>query len=390
MENFSFHSPTRFEFGKGTEAKAGQLCKLYGATKVLVHFGGGSAVKSGLLKRVTGSLESEGLAYVTLGGVQPNPRSGLVYQGIDLARKEGVDFILAVGGGSVIDSAKAIAFGTLYEGDFWDFHEPKTPVPKALPVGTVLTIPAAGSEGSYNCVITKEETLKKRGTNGECLRPKFSIMNPELCATLPAYQTASGVADIMAHVLERYFSPTEDVEITDRLCEALLLTVVKEAPKLIKNPADYQARANVMWAGMLAHNNSCGVGRVQDWTSHGLEHELSALYDVAHGAGLAVIFPAWMEYVLKKGVDKLAQLANRVFGIELDKANPQSTAKEGIKALREFFKELGLPTTLREIGAKEEDLPFMAGNLDYRPDGTYGGFVKITKEDAENIFRLAW
>ncbi len=390
MENFNFCSPTRFEFGKGTEAKAGELCKLYGATKVLVHFGGGSAVRSGLLDRVTDSLKAAGLEYVTLGGVQPNPRSSLVYAGIDLARKEKVDFILAVGGGSVIDSAKAIAFGTLYDGDFWDFHEPKTPVRAALPVGTVLTIPAAGSEGSYNCVITKDETLKKRGTNGECLRPKFSIMNPELCATLPPYQTASGVADIMAHVLERYFTPTEDVEITDRLCEAILLTVINEAPKLMIDPADYQARANVMWAGMLAHNNSCGVGRVQDWTSHGLEHELSGLYDVAHGAGLAVIFPAWMEYIIKYDSSRLVQMATRVFGIEADADDPERTARAGIDALRSFFKSLGLPSTLREMGAKEEDIPFMAANMAYSKDGTYGGFVKLTCKDVENIFRLAY
>ena len=215
-------------------------------------------------------------------------------------------------------------------------------------------------------------------------------MNPELCATLPPYQTASGVADIMAHVLERYFTPTKDVEITDRLCEAVLLTIVNEAPKLIADPADYQARANVMWAGMLAHNNSCGIGRVQDWTSHGLEHELSGLYDVAHGAGLAVIFPAWMEYVLKDGVDRLCQMATRVFGISPDKEDPEKTARAGIEALRRFFKSLGLPSTLREMGAKEEDIPFMAANMAYSKDGTYGGFVKLTCKDVENIFRLAY
>ena len=264
MNNFTFYSPTYFVFGKEEENNAGKYVKRFGGKKVLIHFGGGSAVRSGLLDRVKNSLTAEGIEFVELGGVKPNPRSGLVYEGIDLCRKEGVDFVLAVGGGSAIDSAKAIAAGAVYDGDFWDFYMGK-PVDKALPVATVLTIAAAGSEGSPDTVITKEEGMLKRGAGGEALRPVFSILNPALTQTLPAYQTAAGITDIMAHLLERYFTNTKDVEVTDRVIEGLLMTMIHEAPKVIANPDDYEARANIMWAGMLAHNNCCGVGRDQDW-----------------------------------------------------------------------------------------------------------------------------
>ena len=276
MENFTFYSPTYFVFGKDEENNTGKYVKRFGGSRVLIHYGGGSVVRSGLLERVKRSLEAEGISYVELGGVRPNPRSGLVYEGIELCRKEKVDFVLAVGGGSTIDSSKAIAAGTVYDGDFWDFYQGKD-VEKALPIGTVLTIAAAGSEGSPDSVITKEEGMLKRGGHGEALRPSFSILNPALTQTLPAYQTACGITDIMAHLFERYFTNTTDVEVTDRMIEGLLSTMIHEAPKVMENPDDYQARANIMWAGMLAHNNCCGVGRGQDWASHDMEHELSAI-----------------------------------------------------------------------------------------------------------------
>ena len=313
----------------------------------------------------------------------------MVYQGIDLCRKEGIDFILAVGGGSTIDSAKAIAAGVKYEGDFWDFFDKGLPINDALPVGTILTIAAAGSEGSPDTVITHENGMLKRGASGEGIRPIFSILNPELTFTLPPQQTANGIADIMAHVFERYFTNTKDVEVTDRLCEAILLTMIKESPKVMLNPEDYEARANIMWAGMVAHNNLCGVGREQDWSSHAIEHELSALYDVAHGEGLAVIFPAWMKYVMKHDVNRFAQLAVRVWGSHMDFANPEATALEGIKRLETFWKSLGLPLTFEELGAKEEDIPFMVKNIGLEDGQHLGSFVPLYNDDIEKIYRLA-
>jgi len=388
MENFTFYSPTYFVFGKGTESKAGECVKQFGGSKVLLHYGGGSVVRSGLLDRVKKSLEMQNISYVELGGAKPNPRSGLVYEGIELCRREKVDFILPVGGGSAIDSAKAIAIGVPYSGDFWDFFEGKT-IEKALPVGTILTIAAAGSEGSCNTVITKEEGMLKRGTGSDLLRPLFSILNPELTYTLPAYQKACGAVDIMAHVFERYFTNTTGVEVTDRLCEAILLTMIKEVPKAIANPTDYDSHANVLWAGMVAHNNICGVGREQDWASHGIEHELSALYDVAHGAGLAVVFPAWMKYVMKQDVNRFAQIAMRVWGCQLDEANPEKTAREGISRFEEFLKSIGMPRTFAEIGAKAEDIPFLVKNIGLKGTKTIGAFVKLREEDVAEIYRLA-
>ncbi len=389
MNNFTFYSPTFFAFGKGTEGDTGKYVKRFGGSKVLIHYGGGSVVRSGLLERVCDSLNKEGIPYVTLGGVKPNPRSGLVYEGIDLCRKEQVDFVLAVGGGSSIDSAKAIAAGVLYDGDFWDFYSGK-PIEKALPVGTVLTIAAAGSEGSPDSVITKEEGMFKRGAGSDAIRPKFSILNPELTQTLPPYQTACGVTDIMAHLYERYLTKTKDVEVTDRLIEALLLTMINEAPKVMENPNDYEARANIMWAGMMAHNNSCGVGRTQDWNSHNIEHELSALYDCAHGAGLAVTMPAVFKYVYKQDVMRFAQIATRVWGCEMDFANPEKTAKAGIDALQKFLVSIGMPKNFEEIGAKEEDIPYLADTLcnGNGRKGFINGFARLTQEDCENIYKL--
>ena len=389
MNNFTFYSPTYFVFGKEEENNVGKYVKRFGGTKVLIHYGGGSVVRTGLLDRVKASLTGEGLTFVELGGVKPNPRSGLVYEGIELCRKEKVDFVLAVGGGSTIDSSKAIAAGTVYEGDFWDFYCGKQ-VTKALPVGTILTIAAAGSEGSPDSVITKEEGMFKRGATGEGLRPAFSILNPALTQTLPPYQTACGITDIMAHLFERYFTNTQDVEVTDRVIEGLLMTMIHEGPKVIENPDDYQARANIMWAGMMAHKNCCGVGRDQDWASHDLEHELSALYDCAHGAGLAVVFPAWMEYNMNHDVMRFAQVANRVWGCAMDFQHPEVTAKAGIQAFRTFLKSIGMPQTMAELGGKEEDIPYLAHTAAYGNvnNGTLGGFVVLQEKDMENIYRL--
>ena len=389
MNDFDFYSPTYFVFGRGREAEAGTYVKKFGGSRVLVLYGGQSAKKSGLLDRVLASLNGAGLHTVELGGVKPNPRSGLVYEGIDLCRKEGIDFLLAVGGGSVIDTAKAIAIGVPYEGDFWDFFSGKVPE-KALPVGTVLTIAASGSEGSPDSIITNEKTLDKNSAEADCLRPCFSILDPALTESLPPYQTACGVTDIMAHAFERYFTNTEDVEVTDRLLEGVLLTMLHEGPRVMADPHDYGARANIMWAGMVCHNDMMGVGRKQDWNSHHLEHVLSALYDCAHGAGLAVVLPAWMEYVLPHDPARLAQFAVRVFGCEMNFADPAETARQGIGRLRSFFRSLGMPTTLEELGAKAEDIPAMAAHRAEKPNGfPFGGFVKIQPADMEAILHLA-
>ena len=388
MENFTFYAPTYFDFGRGAESHVAERIRQFGGTKVLFHYGGGSIRTSGLYDRVKDCLDEAGIPFVELGGVKPNPRSGLVYQGIELCRKEGVDFILAVGGGSVIDSAKAIAAGSVYEGDFLDFYRKKTPIEKALPVGTILTIAAAGSEGSGNTVITDEETQKKKGAKSDVLRPRFSILNPELTCTLPPYQTAAGATDIMIHVCERYFSNTEEVEITDRLCEGILRTVIYETPRVLENPNHYEARANLMWAGMLAHNNVCGVGREQDWASHHLEHELSALYDVTHGAGLAVIAPLWMRHVLKKNPRKLVDFATRVWDVPLDEANPEATALRGIEAFEAFLKSIGMPLSFEEIGARKEDIGQMTDKL-FGGRDTEGNYVKRTREDVMEIYESA-
>lgn len=387
MKNFNFYSPTYFVFGKERENEAGALLKRFGAKRVLLHFGGGSVVKSGLLDTVIASLEAEGLFHVELGGVVPNPRSGLVYEGVEICKKNNIDFILAIGGGSVIDSAKAIALGAVYDGDFWDFYTGKK-VEKALPVATILTITAAGSEGSTGSVITHENGMLKRAANSDLLRPVFSILNPALTCSLPAYQTACGAADMMAHVMERYFTNTRDVEITDRLCEGILLTIINETPKALADPNNYEARANLMWAGMVAHNDICGVGREQDWSSHVLEHELSGLYDVAHGAGLAVMFPAWMKFVMQHDVMRFAQFAVRVWGCQMNFDKPEITAREGIARYEAFLTSIGMPTRFSQLGAKADDISKLVDTLGLG-EGTLGSFVKITAEDARKIYELA-
>ena len=393
MDNFKFYSPTYFVFGKDEENSVGEYVKKFGGSKVLIHYGGGSVVRSGLLDRVKASLKKENIEYVELGGVKPNPRSGLVYKGIDICKKEGIDFILAVGGGSTIDSAKGIAAGAVYDGDFWDYYsESKNMmVEEALPIGTVLTIAAAGSEGSPDTVITKEEGMYKRAAHGDALRPKFSILNPALTQTLPAYQTACGITDIMAHLYERYMTNTTEVEVTDRLIEGLLLTMIKEGPKAVKDNNDYDSRDNIMWAGMMAHNNSCGVGRTQDWSSHTIEHELSAQYDCAHGAGLAVIMPACLSYNVKHDVARFARVAVNVWGCKMNEDNPEITAREGIERFKQFLHEIGMPTSFSELGAKEEDIEKMAEVACYGDgrDGYVYGFVNLNKEDVINIYKLA-
>ena len=388
MQNFDFCSPTRFVFGKNTELRAGELCSQYGS-RVLLHFGGGSVVKSGLLERIKKSLEEAGLAICELGGVQPNPIATLVYQGIALCRKERVNFILAIGGGSVIDSAKAIAIGVPYDGDFWDFYSGRAPK-KALPIGTILTIPAAGSEGSKVSVITNEKFKLKRSCDNQILRAAFSIMNPELTYTLPAYQTACGAVDIMAHVLERYMTNTKGVELTDRLCEAVLKTIITQAPIVMKNPSDYDARANMMWASTIAHNNLLDTGRQGDWSCHQMDHELGALYNVTHGAGLAVMLPAYMRYVYQHDVGRFAQMANRLFDIPMDDTDPKSTALEGINRLEKFFVSLDMPVTFAQLGAKAEDIPYLADHVRLTNNGEkLGFFVPLDKEQIKEIYKLA-
>lgn len=389
MNNFVFYSPTEFVFGKATEMQVGALARKHGARKVMIVYGGGSVVRSGLLDRVKQSLQEAGIEYCLMGGVQPNPVDTKVYEGIEFCRREQADMLLPVGGGSVIDTAKAIAAGVLYEGDFWDFYIGKAKVTKALKVAVVLTIPAAGSEGSGNTVITKLDGLQKLSLRvPEVLRPVFSIMNPELTYTLPPFQTACGVADMMAHIMERYFANTQEVEIGDRLCEGTLMAIINEAPKVMRNPEDYGARANLMWAGMIAHNGTCGVGCEEDWASHFLEHEISAIYGVTHGAGLSVIFPAWMTWMVEHNVGKIAQYAVRVWGVP-ESEDKKAVALEGIGKLKAFFSSLGLPVTFKELGVESPDIDRLADSLHRNKGELVGNYVKLTKLDSKEIYRLA-
>ena len=389
MNNFVFYSPTEFVFGKATEMQVGALARKHGARKVMIVYGGGSVVRSGLLDRVKQSLQEAGIEYCLMSGVQPNPVDTKVYEGIEFCRREQADMLLPVGGGSVIDTAKAIAAGVLYEGDFWDFYIGKAKVTKALKVAVVLTIPAAGSEGSGNTVITKLDGLQKLSLRvPEVLRPVFSIMNPELTYTLPPFQTACGVADMMAHIMERYFTNTQEVEIGDRLCEGTLMAIINEAPKAMRNPEDYGARANLMWAGMIAHNGTCGVGCEEDWASHFLEHEISAIYGVTHGAGLSVIFPAWMTWMVEHNVGKIAQYAVRVWGVP-ESEDKKAVALEGIGKLKAFFNSLGLPVTFKELGVENPDIDRLADSLHRNKGELVGNYVKLTKQDSKEIYRLA-
>ncbi len=385
MENFTYCTPTRYVFGRDSENQVGKRAVEMGAHRVLVVYGGGSAVRSGLLARVEENLKKSGLYVAVLGGVQPNPTDTLVYKGIGICRDQEIDAVIAVGGGSVIDTAKAIAAGTLYKGDFWDFFCNRAVPDKALPIGVVLTIPAAGSEGSGNAVITKSEgSIKISIRTDYVLRPKFALLNPELTFTLSPFQTAAGIADMMAHIMERYFSTTPDVEVTDRLAEGLLKAIIGEAPKVIADPYDYQARANIMWSGTLAHNGICGCGRKEDWTSHAMEHEISAVYGVTHGAGLAVVFPAWMQFMADAAPEKIAQFGRRVFGIT--ETDDHTAALEAVSALRGFFSGIGLPVTFKQLGIGNVNIELLVSRLHTNKGATIGGYCPITAAESRRIY----
>lgn len=390
MNNFTYCTPTRYLFGRNTESETGHLAKEYlgDPRKVLVVSGGSSAKKSGLLDCVTTSLRNAGIEIVGMEGIKPNPTDDRVYEGIALCRKHGVEAVIGVGGGSVIDTAKAIALGVPYDGDFWDFYAGKLTPEKALPIGVVLTIPAAGSEGSGNSVITKIDGLHKISLRSDfALRPKFAVMNPELTYTLPPYQTACGIADMMAHVMERYFTPTEHVEVTDGISEGLLRSIIAVAPCVFANPQDYDARANIMWAGTMAHNGICGCGRTEDWVSHFMEHELSAVYDVAHGAGLAVVFPAWLTYMANVAPARPARFAREVMGVP-STFDERTDALAGIERLKAFYRSIGLPVTLRELGVENADISLLVKKLHENKGEIIGGYHKFDAEATEEIYRL--
>ncbi|MCL2842968.1 MAG: iron-containing alcohol dehydrogenase [Oscillospiraceae bacterium] len=390
MLNFDFYAPTRIIFGKDTENEIGALLKPH-AKKVLLHYGGGSIKKSGLYDRVTAALKASGIAFVELGGVKPNPRLSLAHEGIALCRKEEVDLILAVGGGSVIDSAKAIAMGVYYDGDVWDMYHDGRPIEKAVPVATILTIPAAGSESSGDTVITNEEKALKYGYGSPHLRPLLSIMNPELFFTLPKEQLGYGVADMMSHIFERYFTNTTNTDLTDGLCEATLKTLMKNALPAKENMSDYNAWAELGFAGTVAHNGLLGMGREQDWACHDMEHELSAIYDVPHGAGLAVVTPGWMQHVYKENVGMFVQFAVNVMGVEASFRDPDAIVQEGIRRLREFFVKLGLPATLSELGIGEDRLEEMAKKATKAAFGNerpLGGLKPLYWQDVLAIYNL--
>ena len=391
MFDFKYFTPTKVLFGKNTEDKVAELIKEFGGTKVLIHYGGGSVVRSGLLKKVTDKLDAAGIAYVTLGGAVPNPHLGLVYEGIELCKKENVDFLLAVGGGSAIDSAKAIGYGLVSEGDVWDLYDYKKTAKGAMPLGVILTIAATGSEMSDSSVITKEEGLVKRGYSSDFGRPKFAILNPELTMTLPDYQTACGCTDIMMHTMERYFTNGGNMEITDSMAEALLRTVKKNAVILRDDPKNYDARAEVMWAGSLSHNGLTGCGNDGgDWMTHKLEHELGGLFDVAHGAGLAAIWGSWARYVYKDCLPRFKRYALNVMGVE-NKGTDEEIALAGIEAMEDFYRSINMPTNLRELGitATDEDLVTMAHKCAVGVGGGKGSAKFLKEEDMLAIFRAS-
>ena len=392
MKDFNFYAPTRVVFGVNSEEQLPQLIRQYGGTKVLIHYGGGSARRYGLLDKVEQMLHEADIPFVGLGGVVPNPLLSKVKEGIGLCCREEVDFILAIGGGSVIDSAKAIGYGVPYEGDVWDFWEGKATPRECLPVGVMLTIPAAGSEMSSSCVITKDEGLIKRGINSDLCRCKFAIMNPERTYTLPPYQTAAGATDIMMHTMERYFSKYEDMTLTDAISEALLRTVKDAVFEVLKNPEDYRNRAQIMWAGSLAHNDLTECGTEKDFATHRLEHELSALFGVTHGAGLAAIWASWARYVLDKHVSRFAQFAVNVMGIANDFSDPKATAERGIAAVEQFYKAIGMPTSIPELighEATDDEIKEMVRKCSRDGKITVGAMEVLNEKDMEAIYRMA-
>ena len=392
IKDFNFYSPTQVVFGKSAEEQLAALVKRYGGTRVLVHYGGGSARRSGLLDKVFGLLSDAGIGYVELGGVVPNPLLSLIKDGIALCRKEKIDFILAVGGGSVIDSAKAIAYGVPYDGDPWDFWDGKAVPQSSLPVGTILTIPAAGSEMSDSCVVTRDEDQNKRGFNNDLCRCKFAIMNPERTYTLPPYQTAAGATDIMMHTMERYFSRYDGMTLTDSIAEALLRTVKDSVFEVLKNPTDYRHRAQIMWAGSLSHNNLTECGLEKDFATHRLEHELSALFGVTHGAGLAAMWGSWARFVMPKHVSRFVQYAINVMGVTNDLTDPEGTALRGIEATERFFHAIGMPTSIHELlGRKvtDDEIALMVRKCSRGGTITLGSIEKIGPKEMETIYRMA-
>ncbi len=391
MQTFQYFTPTKVVFGKGTEEQVGELVKEQNATKVLIHYGGGSVRKSGLLDRVEASLQAEGIRYVTLGGAVPNPRLSKVYEGIKLGRKEGVDFILAVGGGSAIDSAKGISYGIPYEGDVWDFYLKKSLPQINIPLGVVLTMAATGSEMSDSSVVTKEEGWLKRSAKSDLGRPKFAILNPELTYTLPEYQTMSGCVDIMMHTMERYFSHETDTKLVDAMAEGLLRTVMQSARVLLEEPCNYEARSEVMWAGSLSHNGLTGCGRKGDWACHQLEHELGGMFDVAHGAGLSAVWGSWARYVYKENVARFVKFAVNVMGITENAEAPEETALAGIKALEDFFRSIRMPVSISQLGQdiSEEQIRELAYKCSFQETRTIGGIKSLNRQDMENIYKMA-
>lgn len=391
MQDFNFYTPTQVIFGKKGEDKVGELVKSLNCKKVLVHFGGNSAKKSGLLDRVFDSLTQSGIDYVSLGGVVPNPRLSKVYEGIDLCKKENVDFILAIGGGSVIDSAKAIGYGMANDCDVWDFYMKKAVPTGCLPIGTILTLSAAGSEMSNSSVITNEEGWLKRGCNSDYCRPKFAIMNPELTYTLPPYQTASGSTDILMHTMERYFTQGGTMELTDGISEALMRTVINNSKILMKDPTNYEARAEVMWAGSLSHNGLTGCGSIGDWACHQLEHELGGMFDVAHGAGLAAVWGSWARYVYKYNVARFAQFAVNVLGVPNDFSDQEKTALAGIEAMEAYYKSIDMPISIKELGVElnDEQIHELAYKCSFQKTRTIGGVKALNMEDIIEIYKMA-
>ena len=392
MVDFNYYAPTEVVFGKDSEEQVAQLVRKYGGTKVLVHYGGKSAIKSGLLDKVERLLKEGGVQYVTLGGVVPNPRLSKVHEGIELCRKEKVDFILAVGGGSVIDSSKAIAYGVPYDGEVWDVYMRKYTPETCLPVASVLTIPAAGSEMSESSVITNEDGDVKIGYSNNISRPKFAIMNPERTFTLPPYQTAAGITDIMMHTMERYFSHDDDMNLTDAVAEALLRTMIECAPEVLKDPTNYRYRAQIMWGGSIAHNDLTGCGRVGDWATHQLEHELSGMFDVTHGAGLAAVWPSWARYVYKCNVSRFVRFAVNVMGVENDFTDPEGTAIRGIEAMERFYHSIGMPINIHELIGREvtdAEIKEMVRKCSHDGKDTQGQFKVLAPADQEAIYRLA-
>lgn len=388
MNNFRFCSPTEFIFGRDTQKEVGKTLKEYGAVKVLVVYGGESAEKSGLIADVKASLEKEEIPYEILKGIKPNPTDDRVYEGIATAVSSGVNYILAVGGGSVIDTAKAIAVGAVYEGDFWDFFTKKAVPMAALPIGVILTIPAAGSEASWSCVITKTETLQKISIGTNLVRPRFAIMNPVLTLTLPWEQTAYGIVDMLCHIFERYFSNTQ-AQLVNAYSEAIMTDVMDQALTLKIDGTNYEARADVMWASTLAHNGLCGVGKEEDWATHRLEHEVSALYDVPHGAGLACIAPAWLEFVGKKNPDMVWRFSINVISVNPAGKTTDEIIEEGIVNLKNFYHDLGLTTSLTELCGKEPDIDAMVKSLERNMGPILGNYVPLTMDDCREIYRLA-